>query len=95
MHGRPAPSVIWLKSGRTLTSGHYVPSHDGQHRYSLTIKQVQEDDFGEYTCMAESDLGSTNSSLRLTGKLLDRGGGGVVQVLICWYRCKSISQVQV
>ncbi|XP_050739672.1 protein amalgam-like isoform X2 [Eriocheir sinensis] len=67
VHGRPAPSVTWLKSGRTLTSSHYVASHDGLHRYSLTIKQVKEDDFGEYTCMAESTLGSTNSSLRLTG----------------------------
>lgn len=68
VHGRPPPRVTWLKSGRPLTSSHFVSSHDGQHRYTLSINQVKEDDFGEYTCMAESELGSTNSSIRLTGK---------------------------
>ncbi|KAK8385393.1 hypothetical protein O3P69_012319 [Scylla paramamosain] len=67
VHGRPVPTVSWTKQGRPLLSEHYVFSHDTQHRHTLTIQEVREEDFGEYTCTAESPLGRTNTSIRLTG----------------------------
>ncbi|KAK8385320.1 hypothetical protein O3P69_012266 [Scylla paramamosain] len=67
VHGRPAPKVTWMRGGHLINTDRHLSTHDGLHRHTLTVKQVQEDDFGNYTCTAESNLGSTNSSLRLTG----------------------------
>ncbi|XP_050739679.1 protein amalgam-like isoform X2 [Eriocheir sinensis] len=67
VHGRPPPSVTWSHKGKVVSPTRHVSSHDGVHRHTLTVKQVQKDDFGEYTCLAESTLGRTNKTLRITG----------------------------
>ncbi|KAG0714565.1 Protein amalgam [Chionoecetes opilio] len=67
VHGRPSPTVTWTRGGHAINTDRHISSHDGLHRHALTVKDVKDDDFGDYTCTATSPLGRTNSSLRLTG----------------------------
>ncbi|XP_045133288.1 limbic system-associated membrane protein-like isoform X2 [Portunus trituberculatus] len=67
VHGRPTPKVTWMRGGHSINTDRHLSTHDGLHRHTLTVKQVKEEDFGNYTCIAESNLGRVNSSLRLTG----------------------------
>ncbi|KAG0712714.1 Protein amalgam [Chionoecetes opilio] len=68
VHGRPSPTVTWTRGGHAINTDRHISSHDGLHRHALTVKDVKDDDFGDYTCTATSPLGRTNSSFRLTGQ---------------------------
>ncbi|XP_064094280.1 neural cell adhesion molecule 2-like isoform X2 [Macrobrachium nipponense] len=67
VHGRPAPSVTWMKEGQPVREDTHIQEHDAQHRHTLTIKHVQAEDFGDYKCIAENERGSAEHTLRLTG----------------------------
>jgi len=38
-------------------------------RHTLVISKVQSHDFGNYTCVADNQLGKTRKSIQLTGKI--------------------------
>ncbi|CAL4067055.1 unnamed protein product, partial [Meganyctiphanes norvegica] len=67
VHGRPIPNVSWYKGGESVNIDRHISSHDGSHRHTLTIDQVIDKDFGEYTCEASNTYGTASSSLSLTG----------------------------
>lgn len=67
VHGRPAPVVTWEKDGEPLSEDKHLQEHNSAHRHTLTISQVQEEDFGDYSCIAENDRGQAQHTLRLTG----------------------------
>ena len=69
VEGRPTPVVTWKKGRESVNPDHHIASHNGHEHHSLTISGVSSDDFGEYTCIAESVLGSDNVTVRLTGEL--------------------------
>lgn len=37
-------------------------------RHTLIIRKVHQQDFGNYTCVAENQLGKTRKTLQLTGR---------------------------
>lgn len=37
-------------------------------RHTLVIRKVHRSDFGNYTCVADNQLGKTRKSVQLTGK---------------------------
>ena len=65
--GAPEPEVIWYKGGRKLplTSGRYTSSL-AQGVLILYIKEVQENDAGQYTLEIQNEHGSDSKQLQLT-----------------------------
>lgn len=70
VHGHPTPEVSWKRGGHLVASDKHLMTHDGEHRHSLIIRHVQEDDFGVYTCFASNKHGVTNSTLSITGQFI-------------------------
>ena len=75
----PSPDVNWQR-GRTVLS-----HHDHQHKYemmaessgsedkrtfTLTIKDIREEDFGNYSCLATNALGQDEKEIVISGKPL-------------------------
>lgn len=67
VHGHPTPSVVWMRGQRLVPSTKHVVSHEAPHTHLLTVHNVTESDFGEYTCDATNSLGSQQLNIRLTG----------------------------
>lgn len=61
--GNPKPSVTWLKNGVPLTTPKPT-ERDNSH--SLTITQVKVEDAAEYTVKATNNLGTAETSAKLT-----------------------------
>ncbi|CAH0546577.1 unnamed protein product [Brassicogethes aeneus] len=57
VHGVPAPVTNWQKDGMNLVSTeHHALKNKGKH-HMLIINNVQDDDFGSYTCTAKNSVG--------------------------------------
>jgi len=65
--GAPEPEVIWYRGGRKLplTSGRYTSSL-AQGVLVLYIKEVQENDAGQYTLEIQNEHGSDSKQMQLT-----------------------------
>ena len=68
VHGRPQPIVTWQRNNSPVSSNKHLMTHYGAHRHSLAIQNVDDSDFGSYTCTAKNRLGERKESLQLTGK---------------------------
>jgi hypothetical protein len=49
------------------TERRIMESHGSRH--TLVIRKVHRSDFGNYTCVADNQLGKTRKSVQLTGKI--------------------------
>ncbi|XP_066960736.1 lachesin-like [Macrobrachium rosenbergii] len=68
VHARPTPRVEWNKDGSPLSiDSHIEEQQNGGRRYSIKITQIEQQDFGEYTCTAENKFGVVESSISLSG----------------------------
>lgn len=68
VHARPTPRVEWTKDGSPLSiDSHIEEQQNGGRRYSIKITQIEQQDFGEYTCTAENKFGVVESSISLSG----------------------------
>uniref|UniRef100_A0A452HBB4 Neuronal growth regulator 1 n=1 Tax=Gopherus agassizii TaxID=38772 RepID=A0A452HBB4_9SAUR len=64
--GVPAPVFEWYKGERKLINGkHGITIKNYSTRSLLTVTNVTEEHFGNYTCVAANKLGVTNASLPL------------------------------
>jgi titin len=65
--GAPEPEIIWYKGGRKLplTTGRYTSSL-AQGVLVLYIKEVQENDAGQYTLEIQNEFGSDSKQMQLT-----------------------------
>lgn len=48
------------------TERHIAENHGS--RYTLVVRKVHVPDFGNYSCVAENQLGKSRKTLQLTGK---------------------------
>jgi len=63
--GVPSPNIIWHKNGHQLTNGDkYKLKRDGEV-CSLTIKDVNSDDAGLYSCIATNRDGTATCEAQL------------------------------
>ncbi|CAF0814387.1 unnamed protein product [Rotaria sordida] len=65
--GSPEPEIIWYKGGRKLplTTGRYTSSL-AQGILVLYIKEVQENDAGQYTLEIQNEFGSDSKQIQVT-----------------------------
>ncbi|XP_016155826.1 PREDICTED: neuronal growth regulator 1 isoform X1 [Ficedula albicollis] len=64
--GVPAPGFEWYKGERKLINGQQgITIKNYSTRSLLTVTNVTEEHFGNYTCVATNKLGTTNASLPL------------------------------
>ncbi|NWI18069.1 NEGR1 regulator, partial [Crypturellus soui] len=64
--GVPAPAFEWYKGERKLINGlQGITIKNYSTRSLLTVTNVTEEHFGNYTCVAANKLGTTNASLPL------------------------------
>lgn len=57
----------WLKNGITVTEGQRLALvNHGEGRYSLIIRDTQEDDSGEYCCVVKNEAGRVTCVAKLS-----------------------------
>ncbi|CAL8080745.1 unnamed protein product [Orchesella dallaii] len=67
VHAEPKAIVVWYKDGKQLNSNKHVAEEKHRHFWTLHVKNVQENDFGNYSCVANNSLGFSNAIISLTG----------------------------
>ncbi|XP_039339045.1 neuronal growth regulator 1 [Mauremys reevesii] len=92
--GVPAPVFEWYKGERKLINGkHGITIKNYSTRSLLTVTNVTEEHFGNYTCVAANKLGVTNASLPLNPPSTAQYGitGGAEVLFSCWYLVLTLS----
>ncbi|XP_036217177.2 uncharacterized protein [Bactrocera oleae] len=68
VHGETQPEVLWFKDTMQLdTTERHIMENRGS-RHTLIIRKVHPQDFGNYSCVAENQLGKARKTLQLSGK---------------------------
>ncbi|NXV47933.1 NEGR1 regulator, partial [Uria aalge] len=94
--GVPAPVFEWYKGERKLINGQQgITIKNYSTRSLLTVTNVTEEHFGNYTCVAANKLGTTNASLPLNPPSTAQYGiTGDAEVLFsCWYLVLTLSSL--
>lgn len=68
VHARPNAQVVWSKNSNPIEDPGHIEEQDKGHRHSLQINVVTETDFGEYSCEATNEYGTSSASIHLTGR---------------------------
>lgn len=68
VHGETQPEVLWYRDTMQIdqTERHIIESRGARH--SLIIRKIKSNDFGNYTCAADNQLGKTKKVITLTGR---------------------------
>ena len=56
--GEPQPSVSWFFMERQLSAGTHVTVKQTRDLHTLTLTDIKNDSFGNYSCVASNRLGS-------------------------------------
>ncbi|XP_076264967.1 limbic system-associated membrane protein-like [Rhynchophorus ferrugineus] len=68
VHGENQPEVLWYRDTMQLDTTETRIMESRGSRHTLVIRKVHRTDFGNYTCVADNQLGKTRKSIQLTGK---------------------------
>jgi hypothetical protein len=69
VHGHPHPAVEWMKDGEVIKKDEErMKIHHFGSKYSLSIKSVEREDYGLYSCQASNYLGSSTAVQEISGK---------------------------
>ncbi|XP_066144247.1 limbic system-associated membrane protein-like isoform X1 [Euwallacea fornicatus] len=68
VHGENQPEVLWYRDTMQLDTTERRIMESRGSRHTLVIRKVNRQDFGNYTCVADNQLGKTRKSIQLTGK---------------------------
>ncbi|KAF0877240.1 LSAMP protein, partial [Crocuta crocuta] len=64
----PAPDFEWYRDDTRINSANGLEIKSTEGQSSLTVTNVTEEHYGNYTCVAANNLGVTNASLVLFSK---------------------------
>lgn len=67
VHGESQPEVLWYRDTMQLDTTERRIMESRGSRHTLVIRKVQHSDFGNYTCVADNQLGKTRKSVQLSG----------------------------
>ncbi|KAB0406210.1 hypothetical protein E2I00_012567 [Balaenoptera physalus] len=82
----PAPDFEWYRDDTRINSANGLEIKSTEGQSSLTVTNVTEEHYGNYTCVAANNLGVTNASLVLFSKYARAGsclGDRIEEVLLC------------
>uniref|UniRef100_A0A3B5KV70 Ig-like domain-containing protein n=1 Tax=Xiphophorus couchianus TaxID=32473 RepID=A0A3B5KV70_9TELE len=65
----PSPTFEWYKGEKRIIRGHGIDIKSLSSRSVLTVTNMTEDRYGNYTCVAINKLGRANASVPLIRKL--------------------------
>lgn len=69
VHAVPEVSTVqWRLNGSVLNSNPHHRIRNKNQKHTVTIIDAKEEDFGEYTCVATNDVGSSNRSVHVSNK---------------------------
>lgn len=68
VHGENQPEVLWYRDTMQLDTTERRIMESRGSRHTLIIRKVHTSDFGNYTCVADNQLGKSRKSITLTGK---------------------------
>ncbi|XP_046675230.1 lachesin-like [Homalodisca vitripennis] len=68
VHGEPAPNMIWYQDSFLLDPTERRTMETRANKHTLTIRNVQSSDFGNYSCVADNSLGRAKKYMELSGK---------------------------
>ena len=68
VHSSPRAEVTWTKDGHTLdnSSPDFVFNKE-YNKHTLTLRTINTDTFGKYSCEARNEFGMDRSSVVVTG----------------------------
>jgi hypothetical protein len=69
----PPPKVTWSKNGEPVVENDNLTLSVAEGQYTLTLKNIQKSDGGDYTIVASNDHGelSCTASLFVTGEVTE------------------------
>jgi len=68
VYGDPLPSVRWYRDTMVVAGNENRIMEQFGFRHQLVILSVRESDFGNYSCLAENDLGKSRGFIELSGR---------------------------
>ncbi|XP_063236201.1 protein amalgam-like [Bacillus rossius redtenbacheri] len=68
VHGEPAPEVTWYQDSLPLDPSERRTTGSRGNKHTLTIRDVQASDFGNYSCVGENTLGRAKNYMELSGR---------------------------
>nr|XP_011768748.1 neuronal growth regulator 1-like [Macaca nemestrina] len=92
--GVPPPAFEWYKGEKKLFNGQQgIIIQNFSTRSILTVTNVTQEHFGNYTCVAANKLGTTNASLPLNPPSTAQYGitGNADVLFSCWYLVLTLS----
>jgi len=67
VHGDPQPNVLWYRETMVLDRNNNRMMEQFGIRHRLVIASVSEEDFGNYSCVAENELGKSRGFIEVSG----------------------------
>lgn len=68
VHADPIPTVSWFQNSFPLQPTDRRAMSSRGNRHTLNIRHVQQDDFGNYSCVADNSLGRSKKYMELSGR---------------------------
>ncbi|XP_066907483.1 lachesin isoform X2 [Halyomorpha halys] len=68
VYGEPAPNIMWYQNSFMLDPTERRTMESRGNKHTLTLKNVQAADFGNYSCVAENSLGKSKKHMELSGR---------------------------
>ncbi|CAD7084484.1 unnamed protein product [Hermetia illucens] len=68
VHADPIPTVAWFQNSFPLQPTDRRSMSSRGNRHMLTIRHIQQDDFGNYSCVADNSLGRAKKYMELSGR---------------------------
>uniref|UniRef100_A0A1B0D5K0 Uncharacterized protein n=1 Tax=Phlebotomus papatasi TaxID=29031 RepID=A0A1B0D5K0_PHLPP len=68
VHGEAQPEVMWFKDTMQIDQTDRMITEARGARHTLIIRKVHAMDFGNFSCVADNQLGKSRKSIMLTGK---------------------------
>ncbi|XP_066548335.1 neuronal growth regulator 1 [Amia ocellicauda] len=89
----PNPVFEWYKGDKRVTKGQGINIQNLSSRSVLTLSNMTEDRYGNYTCIAANKLGTANASVPLIPPSTALYGitGSAEVILSCWYLVLALS----
>lgn len=80
VNGNPSPTITWLKNGYVMKRASGITL---LYNNSLMIERVKKDDEGLYECLANNEMGHTNTSAYITIRGGEEKSNIEVIILVC------------